>query len=102
MESRWLTSDKEKNKGITVVNITIYSSTWCPYCIRAKQLLTEKGYKFKEIIVDGKPEIRAEMNEKAGRNSVPQIWINNQHIGGCDDLIALEQAGKLDDLLKVN
>lgn len=79
--------------------VVIYTSAWCPYCIRAKQMLTAKGIDFQEIVVDGKPELRAEMKEKAGKNSVPQIWINDQHIGGCDDLFALEQAGKLDTLL---
>lgn len=79
--------------------VVIYSSAWCPYCIRAKQLLAAKHIEFQEILVDGKPELRAEMKEKAGSNSVPQIWINDQHIGGCDDLYALEQAGKLDTLL---
>lgn len=83
-----------------MTQVTIYTSAWCPYCIRAKQLLTNKGVDFQEINVDGDPTIRADMKEKAGgKNSVPQIWINNQHIGGCDDLIALEQAGKLDTLL---
>lgn len=85
-----------------MASITIYTSKWCPYCIRAKELLTQKDCEFTEIEVDGKPQVRAEMNKKAGRNSVPQIWINNQHIGGCDDLVALEQAGKLDALLKAN
>lgn len=85
-----------------MATITIYTSAWCPYCIRAKQLLTNKGYAFEEITVDGKPDVRSQMSEKAGRNTVPQVWINDQHIGGCDDLIALDQAGKLDDLLKEN
>lgn len=83
-----------------MANITIYCSSFCPYCIRAKQLLTEKGAIFEEICVDGNPELRAQMKQKAGgKNSVPQIWINDQHIGGCDDLYALDQAGKLDPLL---
>lgn len=82
--------------------VIIYTSAWCPYCIRAKQLLTNKGINFQEITVDGKPELRAEMEEKAGSDTVPQIWINEQHIGGCDDLFALEQAGKLDPLLAAN
>ncbi len=82
--------------------VIIYTSAWCPYCIRAKQLLTSKGINFQEITVDGKLELRAEMEEKAGSDTVPQIWINEQHIGGCDDLFALEQAGKLDPLLAAN
>lgn len=80
--------------------VVIYSSDWCPYCIRAKQLLTHKGVAFNEIKVDGQPNVRAEMTRKAGRTSVPQIWIGDRHVGGCDDLYALERAGKLDALLK--
>lgn len=68
--------------------------------MRAKQLLANKGVAFEEIKVDGKPQIRAAMSQKAGRTSVPQIWIGEKHIGGCDDLYALERAGKLDALLK--
>ena len=67
--------------------------------MRAKQLLQQKGQDFEEIVVDEKPDLRAEMTKKAGRTSVPQIWINDQHIGGCDDLFHLNQTGKLDQLL---
>lgn len=80
--------------------VVVYSSDWCPYCIRAKQLLEHKGVTFNEIRVDGEPELRREMAQKAGRTSVPQIWIGATHIGGCDDLYALERAGKLDALLQ--
>ncbi|MBD9483630.1 glutaredoxin 3 [Pseudomonas sp. PDM14] len=79
--------------------VVVYSSAWCPYCIRAKQLLSNKGVAFEEISVDGQPQVRAEMVRKAGRTSVPQIWIGERHVGGCDDLFALERAGKLDALL---
>jgi glutaredoxin 3 len=79
--------------------IVIYTTAWCPYCIRAKQLLGKKGVAYEEIAVDGKPELRSEMTRKAGRTSVPQIWIDDFHVGGCDDLYALERAGKLDALL---
>ncbi|OLU20793.1 glutaredoxin 3 [Pseudomonas sp. PA1(2017)] len=82
-----------------MAKVVIYSSDWCPYCIRAKQLLTSKSVSFDEIRVDGKPDVRAEMTRKAGRTSVPQIWIGETHVGGCDDLFALERAGKLDALL---
>ncbi|AWM81546.1 glutaredoxin 3 [Gammaproteobacteria bacterium ESL0073] len=82
-----------------MANIIIYTSAWCPYCIRAKQLLTQKGVTFQEISVDGKSDVRAEMSQKANSNSVPQIWINDFHVGGCDDLVALENEGKLDKLL---
>ena len=83
-----------------MAKVIIYSSDWCPFCTRAKTLLSNKGVKFEEIRVDGKPDVRAQMAEKAGRTSVPQIWIGTRHIGGCDDLHALERAGKLDALLQ--
>ncbi|MNN28580.1 Glutaredoxin-3 [compost metagenome] len=83
-----------------MAEIVVYSSAWCPYCIRAKQLLDKKGVKYEEINVDGNPAVRAEMTRKAGRTSVPQIWIGQTHVGGCDDLYALERAGKLDVLLQ--
>ena len=83
-----------------MAEVIVYSSDWCPYCIRAKQLLENKGIAFEEIRVDGKPQLRAEMTQKAGRTSVPQIWIGARHVGGCDDLFALERAGKLDALLQ--
>jgi glutaredoxin 3 len=81
--------------------VCIYSSDWCPYCARAKQLLEHKGVPYTEIGVDGKPELRREMERKAGRSSVPQIWIGETHVGGCDDLYALERAGTLNALLGV-
>lgn len=83
-----------------MTEVVIYSSDWCPYCIRAKQLLGSKGVAYQEIKVDGQPQARAEMVRKAQRTSVPQIWIGNTHVGGCDDLYALERAGKLDALLE--
>lgn len=83
-----------------MAEVIIYSSDWCPFCHRAKHLLNDKGILYTEIKVDGKPEVRQAMAEKAGRSSVPQIWINDVHVGGCDDLFALERAGKLDPLLQ--
>lgn len=82
-----------------MANVTIYSSDWCPYCMRAKALLRKKNVAFEEIVVDGHADLRAEMTVRAGRSSVPQIWINGEHIGGCDDLHALERSGQLDVLL---
>src|SRR5690554_6712053 len=82
-----------------MTDITIYSSNYCPFCIRAKQLLGSKGVSYDEIIVDGKPDVRANMARLAGRTSVPQIWINGTHVGGCDELIALDRSGKLDTML---
>jgi glutaredoxin 3 len=80
-------------------NVVVYSSNWCPFCIRAKSLLNKKGVAFEEINVDGKRELRQEMARKAGRTSVPQIWIGDTHVGGCDELHALERRGDLDALL---
>jgi glutaredoxin 3 len=83
-----------------MANVVIYSSSFCPFCHRAKALLKQKGVNFKEVSVDMKPSVRKEMRQKAGGvNSVPQIWIGDDHIGGCDDLYALEAQGSLDPLL---
>lgn len=82
-----------------MTDITLYSSNYCPFCIRAKQLLNSKGVKYNEISVDGQPDVRAKMARLAGRTSVPQIWINDTHVGGCDELIALDRSGKLDTML---
>lgn len=80
--------------------IDIYTIRYCPYCQDAKELLTGKGVKFHEIDASGNREIRQEMMARAnGRSTFPQIFIGATHIGGCDDLYALEEAGKLDRLL---
>ncbi len=84
-----------------MITIDIYTTTYCPYCVRAKALLTQKGVAFNEIQVDDKPELRAEMTQRSnGGRTVPQIFINNQIIGGCDDLFALEASNQLDPLLQ--
>ena len=80
--------------------ITIYTTMLCPYCRRAKRLLESKGVDFTEIDVGMNPSKRAEMVERsAGARSVPQIWIGDLHVGGSDELYALEDAGTLDTLL---
>lgn len=79
--------------------ITLYSTLFCPYCIAAKQLLNSKGMKFTEIRVDKDREQRQIMIQKSGRTSVPQIFIDEQHIGGFDDLYAFNKAGLLDKAL---
>lgn len=82
-------------------NVEIYTWSRCPFCIRAKALLEDKGVEFTEYCIDGDEEARQEMSERAnGRRSLPQIFIDNQHIGGCDDLHELEARGKLDPLLQ--
>ncbi len=83
-------------------NVTIYTTAWCPFCIRAKMLLDHKKIEFTEIKVDGDPEKRREMTELSGGHTVPQIFIGDQPIGGCDDMFALERQGKLDQLLSDN
>ena len=83
-----------------MAEVVVYSSPWCPYCSRAKKLLSEKGVQFEEIDVMMQPRKRVEMTEKAeGRTTVPQIFIDGKPIGGCDDLYALDRAGKLDPML---
>ena len=80
--------------------VDIYTILYCPYCADAKELLTRKGVSFHEIDVTGKREVRKEMIERAhGRSTYPQIFIGATHVGGCDDLYALDEAGKLDSLL---
>ncbi|CAM3435080.1 glutaredoxin 3 [Parendozoicomonas haliclonae] len=80
-------------------DVVVYSSSYCPFCQRALALLAKKKVPAKVISVDGKPDVRKVMAEKAGKTSVPQIWIGKTHVGGCDDLYALESQGKLDALL---
>ena len=80
--------------------IKVYTSMWCPYCTMAKRLLDQKGAAYEEIDVTMNAPERAKMTQLAGgRTSVPQIFIGDTHVGGCDDLHALEAAGKLDPLL---
>lgn len=83
-----------------MAQVTLYSSDTCPYCHRAKALLRQRGVQtWEEIVVDGQPDVRAAMAQRVGRTSVPQIFINGQHVGGCDDLHALDARGGLVPLL---
>lgn len=83
-----------------MAEIEIFTREWCGYCARAKRLLRDKGFAFTDVDIDDHPERRAEMIDRAGgRTTVPQIFIDGRHIGGSDDLMALESAGKLDALL---
>ncbi len=81
--------------------VELFTKGYCPYCKRAKALLGQKGIEFTDFEIDEKPELRPTMIERAnGRTSVPQIFIGETHVGGCDELFALESAGKLDALLQ--
>lgn len=80
--------------------VILYTTGYCPYCIKAKELLDRKKVIYTEIRVDLQTELREEMIQKSGRRTVPQIFINGQAIGGCDDLYALEAQGTLNELLK--
>jgi glutaredoxin 3 len=83
-------------------NIEVYTWQSCPFCIRAKALLNSKGVKFTEYSIDGDEQARSKMAERShGKRSVPQIFIDDTHIGGCDDIHALDSQGKLDALLGV-
>ena len=80
--------------------VLMYATGWCPYCARARQLLQQKGIAFEEIDVDARPQARAEMLARSSRHTVPQIFIGETHVGGCDDLYELDARGGLDTLLK--
>jgi glutaredoxin 3 len=80
----------------------MYSRSWCPYCERARALLRSRGASFEEIDIEAQPERRAEMIERSGRSTVPQIFIGARLVGGCDDLQALDAAGGLEPLLRAS
>lgn len=83
----------------SAANIVIYTTAVCPYCVAAKNFLQSKGQTWTEVRVDTQPELRRKMTELTGRTSVPQIFINDTHVGGYDDMIALHRKGGLDPLL---
>ncbi len=83
-----------------MTDVVIYSSAICPYCVAAKNFLTHKGYGYREVRVDRDPAMREEMLSRAKRTSVPQIFINDTHVGGYDDLVALDRAGGLRPLME--
>ena len=83
-----------------MADVEIYTKFTCPYCVRAKRLLDSKGVQYKEVPVDQGGEPRQEMLARSnGRTTVPQIFIGGRHVGGCDDLMDLDRAGKLDEML---
>ena len=80
--------------------IEIYTNGWCPYCHRAKRLLDQKGVEYQEFLIDQEPGRRAEMIQRSGRLTVPQIFIGETHVGGSDDLVRADKSGELDHLLE--
>lgn len=82
-----------------MARVVMYTTAVCPYCVNAKKLLAQKGVTFEEIRVDREPHLRQEMMEKSKQRTVPQIWIDDLHVGGFTDLWALDRSGKLDALL---
>ena len=91
-----------KQPGIRwdVKSVKIYTAPYCPYCVRAKRLLERKGVSYEEIDVAGDDDARIALSERTGLRTVPQIFIGEEHVGGSDDLHALEQQGRLDALLQ--
>ena len=85
---------------MTQPRITLYVTGWCPYCQRARGLLAGKGIAFDEVNVEDDENFRREMIARSGRNTVPQIFIDDQPIGGCDDLFALDHSGELDRIIQ--
>jgi glutaredoxin 3 len=84
-----------------MANVEIYTWSTCPFCARAKALLDEKGVQYSEYTIDGDEDARNRMAERAnGKRTMPQIFINNQHVGGCDELYQLEVQGKLDEAIQ--
>ena len=87
---------------MTLAKVLMYLTAACPFCQSADRLLRQKGAEVERIRVDLEPARRAEMTQKSGRRTVPQIWIGSRHVGGCDDLYALDAEGKLDPLLEAS
>ncbi len=85
--------------GLAKAKVVLYAASWCGYCARARRLLESKGADIHEIDVDVRPNGRAEMLSRSKRHTVPQIFIGDTHVGGSDDLLELEAAGKLDPLI---
>jgi glutaredoxin 3 len=83
------------------VSVRIYTRKYCSYCVRAKRLLDDLGVSYDEIPVDGDPQAHARMKAESGQQTVPQIWINSVHVGGCDELMALHHAGRLAAMLGI-
>lgn len=92
-------TENDFSYGFPMAKVTIYTRPFCGYCSRAVKLLNDKDADFVEIEAGMDPALRKEMMDRSGRTTFPQIFVGDQHIGGCDDMFALEREGKLDALL---
>ena len=92
-------NDKQAVLAATSQPILMYTTRFCPYCIRARGLLESKGWDYQDIPVDADEGLRSEMMEKSGQHTVPQIWIGDQHVGGCDELFRLEADNQLETMV---
>ena len=92
-------NEKQGVPAMTSQPIVMYTTRFCPYCIRARGLLKSKGWAYQDIPVDADQGLRSEMMEKSGQQTVPQIWIGGQHVGGCDELFGLEVGGQLEKMV---
>jgi len=95
-----MTDQSQEQRQAAMADVIIYTRPFCGYCARAISLLGQKGVTFTEIEAGMDPDKRREMMQRSGRNTFPQIFIDGKHIGGCDEMMALERAGKLDPLLQ--
>jgi glutaredoxin 3 len=89
-----------KSSAPMSIEVKMYTTRFCPYCVRARSLLANKDVEFIDVAVDSEPDLRREMVELSGRYTVPQIWIGSKHIGGYDDIALLERKGQLDQMLQ--
>ena len=85
---------------MTQTAVTLYVTDWCPYCQRAKSLLTQKNLIFNEVNIDDDAKFREEMIARSNRRTVPQIFVGDKHVGGCDELFELDRSGELDRLIQ--
>ena len=92
-------SDKMLVPAATSKPIVMYTTRFCPYCIRARGLLESRGWDYQDIPVDSDQGLRLEMMQKSGQHTVPQIWIGDQHVGGCEELFRLEDGNRLDTMV---
>ncbi|HZF17948.1 MAG TPA: glutaredoxin 3 [Steroidobacteraceae bacterium] len=90
------------NAGPSGAEILVYTTGWCPFCMRAKALLDRKGFHYRELNVEDDPVLREEMVKRSGRRTVPQIFVGETHVGGFDELHALDRTGRLDPLVSAS